>query len=154
MNVRIVLGAIACILSSTLYASEVSDLVAISSDENATSYLLSDVKRVEASAKDTSSMKMESKEVIENNEPPKIIYASETVCIRYFQIPNVYVYPSPVDHIIYIDGVDEEETHLTVYDMEGNCLLGEYCDKIDVTTLQQGTYILCIDNHYVQFKKA
>ena len=38
--------------------------------------------------------------------------------------------------------------------MEGNCLLGEYCDKIDVTTLQQGTYILCIDNHYVQFKKA
>ena len=154
MNVRIVLGAIACILSSTLYASEVSDLVAISSDENATSYLLSDIKRVEASAKDTSSMKMESKEVSENNEPPKIIYASETVCIRYFQIPNVYVYPSPVDHIIYIDGVDEEETHLTVYDMEGNCLLGKYCDKIDVTTLQQGTYILCIDNHYVQFKKA
>lgn len=154
MNVRIVFGAIACILSSTLYASEVSDLVAISSDENATSYLLSDIKRVEASAKDTSSMKMESKEVSENNEPPKIIYASETVCIRYFQIPNVYVYPSPVDHIIYIDGVDEEETHLTVYDMEGNCLLGEYCDKIDVTTLQQGTYILCIDNHYVQFKKA
>ena len=92
MNVRIVLGAIACILSSTLYASEVSDLVAISSDENATSYLLSDVKRVEASAKDTSSMRMESKEVSENNEPPKIIYASETICIRYFQIPNVYVY--------------------------------------------------------------
>ena len=53
MNVRTVFGVLAWMLSSSLDASEVSSLIAISADGNPTTYLLSEVQRINVSAKVT-----------------------------------------------------------------------------------------------------
>ena len=53
MNVRTVFGVLAWMLSSSLDASEVNRLVAISADGDPTTYLLSQVQRINVSANDT-----------------------------------------------------------------------------------------------------
>ncbi len=154
MKTRFILGFLALILSSSLSASEVSNLIAISSDESETTYLLADVQRINVYANDTDGgLSIVSKEGTEVGGYKKIIFASVTTSIGEENVPNVYVYPSPVENTLYVSGVDEDDTHLVVYDLNGNCLLGRQGNEIDVTPLHKGTYILCIDDHFVKFIK-
>ena len=154
MNVRAVFGVLAWMLSSSLDASEVSSLVAISADGNPTTYLLSQVQRINVSANDTEgTMSILTKDGYEEGEYQKIIFASVSTSVGELEVTNVYVYPNPVSNTLHISGVDEEDTHLVVYDMNGNCVLGEYGDEIDVTPLHNGTYILGINDYFVKFIK-
>ena len=154
MNVRAVFGVLAWMLSSTLDANEVSDMVAVSSDGNATTYLLSQVQRINVSANDTEgTMSVVTKNGYEEGEYRKIIFPSVSTNIGEEEVPNIYLYPNPVINTIYISGVDEEETHLVIYDMKGNCVLGEYGTQIDVSILSPDIYILCINDYFVKFLK-
>ena len=69
------------------------------------------------------------------------------------EVPNVYVFPNPVSNTIHVSGVDEEDTDLIVFDMNGKCLLYEKGNELDVTDLNKGTYILFVDNLRVKFIK-
>ena len=154
MNVRSVFGVIAWMLSSCLDASDVNSIVAISSDESVTSYVLAEVQRIEVSADDTEgTMTVVTKEGDEVDGYVRIIFASETTSLGDVDVPNVYIYPNPVSNFIYVYGIEEEDAHLTVYDMNGNCVMGRQGDEIDVTPLAKGTYLLGINDFYVKFIK-
>jgi hypothetical protein len=113
-------------LSSSIDASEVNSIVAISADDEATSFLLSDVQRIDVLANETDgTMTVVTKDGYSQGEYQKIIFASETTSVGDVEVPNVYVYPNPVLNTIHVSGVDEEETDLIVFDLTGKCLLCE-----------------------------
>ena len=154
MNVRTVFGVIAWMLSSCLDASEVSGLVAISADEDPTTYLLSRVQRINVSANDTEgTMSVVSKDGYEEGEYQKIIFVSSATMIGDTEVSNVYIYPNPVTNTIYVNGVDSDETNLIIYDQNGKCISGEYGTEIDVSFLPKGYYFLEVDDHFVKFIK-
>ena len=154
MNVRTVFGVLAWMLSSSLDASEVNSLIAISADGNATPYLLSQVQRINVSANDTQgAMSVVNKEGEKEGEYRKIIFPTVPTNICGTEVQDIYVYPSPVSNTLYINGVDENDTNLNIYDMNGNCISSEYGNEIDVAVLQKGTYILGINDYFVKFIK-
>jgi hypothetical protein len=151
---RVIVGILAWMLSSSIDASEVNSIVAISADDEATSFLLSDVQRIDVLANETDgTMTVVTKDGYSQGEYQKIIFASETTSVGDVEVPNVYVYPNPVLNTIHVTGVDEEETDLIVFDLTGKCLLCEKGDELDVTSLSKGTYILFVDNLSVKFIK-
>lgn len=153
-NPRVILGMLAWMLSSSMDASEVNSIVAISADGEATSYLLSQVQRIDVVANDkVGIMKVVTKDGSSEGDYQKIIFASETTSVGDVEVPNVYVFPNPVSNTIHVSGVDEEDTDLIVFDMNGKCLLYEKGNKLDVTDLNKGTYILFVDNLRVKFIK-
>lgn len=153
-NPRVIVGLLAWMLSSSIDASEVSSIVAISADDEATSYLLSDVQRIDVVANDAEgSMAVVTKSGYREGEYKKIIFASETTPVGDVEVPNVYIYPNPVSNTIYVNGVDEKETNLAVFDLNGKCLLCEKGNELDVTSLNKGTYILFADKFHVKFIK-
>ena len=90
MNVRTVFGVLAWMMSSSLDASEVSSLIAISADGNPTTYLLSEVQRINVSANDIDgTMSIISKDGYENGSYQKIIFASVTTKF-FFTKRNIY----------------------------------------------------------------
>lgn len=153
-NPRVILGMLAWMLSSSMDASEVNSIVTISADGEATSYLLSQVQRIDVVANDkVGIMKVVTKDGSSEGDYQKIIFASETTSVGDVEVPNVYVFPNPVSNTIHVSGVDEEDTDLIVFDMNGKCLLYEKGNKLDVTDLNKGTYILFVDNLRVKFIK-
>jgi hypothetical protein len=153
-NPRVILGMLAWMLSSSMDASEVNSIVAISADGEATSYLLSQVQRIDVVANDkVGIMKVVTKDGSSEGDYQKIIFASETTSVGDVEVPNVYVFPNPVSNTIHVSGVDEEDTDLIVFDMNGKCLLYEKGNELDVTDLNKGTYILFVDNLRVKFIK-
>lgn len=82
----------------------------------------------------------------------KVLFSSISTSIGETVIPNVYVYPNPVVNTLNVQGATED-TSLTVYNLAGQCLLNEYGSEINVASLQQGTYILCVNKQYVKFIK-
>mgnify|MGYP002516580758 CR=1 FL=1 len=153
-NPRVIVGLLAWMLSSSIDASEVSSIVAISADDEATSYLLSQVQRIDVVANDkVGIMKVVTKDGSSEGDYQKIIFASETTSVGDVEVPNVYVFPNPVSNTIHVSGVDEEDTDLIVFDMNGKCLLYEKGNELDVTDLNKGTYILFVDNLRVKFIK-
>ena len=153
MNVRTVFGVLAWMLSSSLDAQEVSSLAGVSADGNSTTYLLSQVQRIDVSANDTKgAMSIISKNGNEDGEYQKIIFASVSTEINGVEVHNVYVYPNPVQNTLYVNGVNED-TYLMIYDMNGKYITKEYGNEIDVAPLQKGTYILGINDYFVKFIK-
>lgn len=154
MNVRTVFGVLAWMLSSSLDASEVSQLVAISADGDHITYLLSRVQRINVYANDNEgAMSVVSPDGYQEGEYQKIIFTSGTTKIGETEVSNVYVYPNPVTNTLYVNGVDEDETHLIIYDQNGKCICGEYGTEIDVSFLPKGYYFLEVDDHFVKFIK-
>ena len=125
MNVRTVFGVLAWMMSSSLDASEVSSLIAISADGNPTTYLLSEVQRINVSANDIDgTMSIISKDGYEYGSYQKIIFASVTTKICGVNVPNVYVYPNPVSNILYINGVLQQVLTEKMVLMEKQDILG------------------------------
>lgn len=151
---RVIAGLLAWMFSHSVDASEVNNLVGISSDNNPTNYLLSKVKCIEESAEETENkLSVVSKKNKKDDPYKKLIYPSVTTTVCGVDVPNVYVFPNPVYKTLYISGVDENDTHLTIYDMDGNYLLSEYGNEIEVVFLPPGTYILGVNDYFVKYLK-
>lgn len=154
MNAKNLLGLLACFVSSSLYAGEVSGIIAISSDQSTTSYVLSDVQRINVYADQTDgSMTIVTKNGNEEGDYQKLLFASVTTTIDNVEEPHVYVYPSPVVNTLYVKGVDQTDTRLAVFDLNGRCLLQKQGNEVEVASLTKGTYILRVNNHSVKFIK-
>jgi hypothetical protein len=154
MNIRTVFGVLAWMFSSSLDASEVTNLIGVSADENPTSFLLSKVRALNAATNESDSTNSKvNKSDEEDCSYRKIIFASGSTTICGTEIQNIYIYPNPIYHTIYVSGVDEEDTHLIIYDVDGNCISGEFGNEIEVAFLQKGTYILGINDYFVKFIK-
>ncbi|MDD6781353.1 MAG: T9SS type A sorting domain-containing protein, partial [Bacteroidales bacterium] len=65
---------------------------------------------------------------------------------------TIYAYPNPVQNYLRIEGATADAT-CTVYDLQGRALLHSAAQHIDVTTLQQGSYFIKINNQIIKFIK-
>ena len=127
---RVIVGLFAWMFSNNLYKRQENNLVSVSADENPTNYFLSKVQSVDVL-------------------PNKTEYALSVVDKN----TDLYIYPNPVYNTLYVSGVDEDDTNLIIYDMDGNCIFGEYGNEIEVDFLPKGTYILGINDFFVKFLK-
>lgn len=153
MRIKLFLSLIALLVASYVYAAEVSKFIAVSADDDNTSYVLADVKRINVVADSNgASMTVVNKDGEEFAGYKKILFAETETGIDEMEISSVYVYPNPVVNTLYIQGV-EEGTLLEVYNLAGKTLLQEKGVELNVTSLPSGTYILRIDQQYVKFIK-
>lgn len=150
---KILFSALVMIISSSLFANEVKNIVAISADGSEISYLLSEVLRIDVVANETEgSMTVVSKDGFENEGFQEILFTTVPTSVGEMEIPNVYVFPNPVTNFLYVQGTNDS-ANLLVYDLNGKCLLKETGSEVDVAALSQGTYILQINNQFVKFIK-
>lgn len=138
---------------SFIFAQETERVIAISSDGAQGSYLLAQVQRIDMTITETStSMTVLCKNNYSQTGVQKILFSTPITEIKEIGVNNVYVYPNPVSHTLYIEGVSDE-TPLYIFNLAGQCIGQEYGSQIDVTFLQQGTYILRINQQHVKFIK-
>jgi hypothetical protein len=153
MKIKLFLSVLALFFASQLFANEVTGCVAVSADGYKTSYVLANIQRIEINATDTeASMTILNKDGVYSSEYQKILFAESNTGIEELGISSFFVFPNPVSNTLYIQGVDEYAA-LEVYNLTGKSLIKEKGTELDVTSLNQGTYILRINNQYVKFIK-
>ena len=89
----------------------------------------------------------------DKNSGNNILYATTPFTRPGVEAQKIYIFPNPVYNNFYVSGVDEDDTHLIIYDMDGNCIAGEFGNEIEVDFLAKGTYILGINEYFVKFLK-
>jgi hypothetical protein len=153
MKIKLLLSMLAIFFASQVFANEVTGCVAVSADGYKTSYVLANIQRIEINATDTeASMTILNKDGVYSSEYQKILFAESNTGIEELGISSFFVFPNPVSNTLYIQGVDEYAA-LEVYNLTGKSLIKEKGTELDVTSLNQGTYILRINNQYVKFIK-
>ncbi len=73
-----------------------------------------------------------------------IFGATTTEVFEAESLNNIYVYPNPVNDILHIAGADDR-CRATIYSPTGQALIRESGDKISVSNLQPGIYIIKIE---------
>lgn len=153
MKLKTITTFLLLLFASMLYANEVSNMVAVSADDDNTTYALADVNRINVIADaNSASMTIVDKDGNEFAGYVKILFAEAPTDIEELGFTQVYVFPNPVVNTLKIQGVDEN-TPLEVYNLTGKSLLKDKGTELDITSLSQGTYILRINNQYVKFIK-
>jgi hypothetical protein len=140
-------------VTSGMYATDGITMLAVSSDGNDAFYFLPEVQRIEVSERgEEPFMIVLSKDGNRKSNVQRILFDRVQTEIAGIGVVSVYVYPNPVAHTLYIQGLTEP-AHLAVYNLGGKCYMQEKGTEIDVTALQQGTYILSVNQQYVKFIK-
>ena len=153
MKLKLLFSVLALSVASFLYAAECESMVAVSADGNKTTYVLATVSRINVIADaNSASMTVVDKDGNQFAGYVKILFAETETSIEELGFTQVYVFPNPVVNTLTIQGVDEN-TPLEVYNLTGKSVLKDKGAELDVTSLNQGTYILRINNQYVKFIK-
>ncbi|MBR2368677.1 MAG: T9SS type A sorting domain-containing protein [Paludibacteraceae bacterium] len=154
MKLKLLFAMLALFVSSIIYATDVSNLVAVSADGNETTYLLADVQRIEVQAdNETGKMTILQKNGTKVGNYQKILFATSShTSLEENKELQIFVFPNPVSHTLHFQSVDEN-TSLEVYNLTGKSVIKDKGTELDVTSLNQGTYILRINNQYVKFIK-
>ena len=153
MKIKLLLSMLAIFFASLGFADEIKKCVAVSADGYKTSYVLADIQRIEINATDTeASMTILNKDGVYSSEYQKILFAESNTGIEELGISSFFVFPNPVSNTLYIQGVNENAA-LEVYNLTGKSVIKDKGTELDVTSLNQGTYILRINNQYVKFIK-
>ena len=153
MKIKLFLSMLAIFFASQTFANEVTQCVAVSADGYKTSYVLADIQRIEIKATDSkASMTILDKNGNYSAEYQKILFAESNTGIEELGISSFFVFPNPVSNTLYIQGVDEY-TALEVFNLTGKSVIEGKGTELDVTSLNQGTYILRINNQYLKFIK-
>ena len=153
MKIKLLLSMLAIFFASQTFANEVTQCVAVSADGYKTSYVLADIQRIEIKATDfKASMTILNKDGVYSSEYQKILFAESNTGIEELGISSFFIFPNPVSNTLYIQGVDEYAA-LEVFNLTGKSVIEGKGTELDVTSLNQGTYILRINNQYVKFIK-
>ena len=153
MKIKLFLSMFAIFFASQTFANEVTQCVAVSADGYKTSYVLADIQRIEIKATDSkASMTILDKNGNYSAEYQKILFAESNTGIEELGISSFFVFPNPVSNKLYIQGVDEYAA-LEVFNLTGKSVIEGKGTELDVTSLNQGTYILRINNQYLKFIK-
>ena len=82
----------------------------------------------------------------------KITFATSlTTAVEDVESDAIVVYPNPTQDVLYVKGT--ENTILRVYDMQGQLLQTAEGDRLTVSSLSTGTYLLQIGTQVVRFIK-
>ena len=151
---KIFLFGIALLMVGQLHADQALKLITVSADGTESGYLLTNVQRI---VFDDNTMTVNMK-----NAPD----VTNVVCLRFeygtVAIPNtkaentVFVFPNPVKTKLTITGAEVNST-ANLYNLNGallkSIIIRDGGTDIDVSSLQQGTYLLQVGKQTVKFIK-
>ena len=80
-----------------------------------------------------------------------LVESSKEENIEDVESDAIVVYPNPTQDVLYVKGA--ENTILRVYDMQGQLLQTAEGDRLTVSSLSTGTYLLQIGTQVVRFIK-
>lgn len=137
-------------------SAQVPSVVAITSDGNEYEYRLESVEEILFETnRGSSSMTLVGKDGIQVEGIQTLLFgtiADVPTSIDESGETKVYAYPNPVVNTLNVLGVSETEP-LFVYDLSGKCLMTETGNKVEVSNLTNGTYILKVNNQCIKFIK-
>ena len=137
-------------------SAQVPSVVAITSDGNEYEYRLASVEEILFETnRGSSSMTLVGKDGIQVEGIQTLLFgtmADVPTSIDESGETKVYAYPNPVVNTLNVLGVSETEP-LFVYDLSGKCLMTERGNKVEVSNLTKGTYILKVNNQCIKFIK-
>ena len=136
-----------------LRAATVPAVIAVSADGAETRYELASVQRI---VFDAGGMTLQRKTDAGNVSGVRCVLfgtmEQPPTALAEAGEATIYAYPNPVQNYLRIEGVAADAT-CTVYDLQGRALLHSAAQKIDVTTLQQGSYLIKLNNQIIKFIK-
>lgn len=137
-------------------SAQVPSVVAITSDGNEYEYRLASVEEILFETnRGSSSMTLVGKDGIQVEGIQTLLFGTMQdvpTSIDESGEVKVYAYPNPVVNTLNVLGVSETEP-LFVYDLSGKCLMTETGNKVEVSNLTNGTYILKVNNQCIKFIK-
>ena len=137
-------------------SAQVPSVVAITSDGNEYEYRLASVEEILFETnRGSSSMTLVGKDGIQMEGIQTLLFGTMQdvpTSIDESGETKVYAYPNPVVNTLNVLGVSETEP-LFVYDLSGKCLMTETGNKVEVSNLTNGTYILKVNNQCIKFIK-
>ena len=137
-------------------SAQVPSVVAITSDGNEYEYRLASVEEILFETnRGSSSMTLVGKDGIQMGGIQTLLFgtmADVPTSIDESGEAKVYAYANPVVNTLNVLGVSETEP-LFVYDLSGKCLMTETGNKVEVSNLTNGTYILKVNNQCIKFIK-
>jgi hypothetical protein len=137
-------------------SAQVPSVVAITSDGNEYEYRLASVEEILFETnRGSSSMTLVGKDGIQVEGIQTLLFgtvADVPTSVDESGEAKVYAYPNPVVNTLHVLGVSDTEP-LFVYDLSGKCLMTETGNKVEVSNLTNGTYILKVNNQCIKFIK-
>ena len=137
-------------------SAQVPSVVAITSDGNEYEYRLASVEEILFETnRGSSSMTLVGKDGIQVEGIQTLLFGTMQdvpTSIDESGEVKVYAYPNPVVNTLNVLGVSDTEP-LFVYDLSGKCLMTERGNKVEVSNLTKGTYILKVNNQCIKFIK-
>lgn len=137
-------------------SAQVPSVVAITSDGDESEYRLASVEEILFETNQgSSSMTLVGKDGFQVGGIQTLLFATiqdVPTSIDESAEAKVYAYPNPVVNTLNVLGVFETEP-LFVYDLSGKCLMTERGNKVEVSNLTKGTYILKVNNQCIKFIK-
>ncbi len=137
-------------------SAQVPSVTAITSDGYESEYRLASVEEILFETnKGNSSMTIVGKDGIQVDGIQTLLFGTMQdvpTSIDESGEAKVYVYPNPVVNTLNILGISETEL-LFVYDLSGKCLMSGTGNKVEVSSLIKGTYILKVNNQCIKFIK-
>lgn len=129
-------------------------LITISSDGSQASYELATVQRIVfATDGAQSSMTVQRKNSASDITDVRcIIFGTTTELSESIGEVMLYIYPNPVQDMLQIHGIDVASP-LSVYDLDGKCILNTIGNQVNVSHLPVGTYILRVNQTAIKFIK-
>lgn len=137
-------------------SAQVPSVVAVTSDGNEYEYRLASVEEILFETnRGSSSMTLVGKDGIQVEGIQILLFgiiADVPTSIDESGEAKVYAYPNPVVNTLNVLGVSDTEP-LFVYDLSGKFLMAETGNKVEVSNLTNGTYILKVNNQCIKFIK-
>ena len=150
--------ALACSVS-VCWAEDVSALIAISADGSELIYEMATVQKITfVQGAETSSMTIDRKGTHSDVTGLRcVMFGTRNLLPTELESvidddTKVYVFPNPVQNELRITGV-EENVIVTVYNLNGQCILQSVGNSVNVSALVSNTYFLKINNQIVKFIK-
>ena len=150
--------ALACSVS-VCWAEDVSAVIAISADGSELIYEMATVQKITfVQGAETSSMTIDRKGTHSDVTGLScVMFGTRNLLPTEFESvidddTKVYVFPNPVQNELRITGV-EENVIVTVYNLNGQCILQSVGNSVNVSALVSNTYFLKINNQIVKFIK-
>lgn len=150
--------ALACSVS-VCWAEDVSAVIAISADGSELIYEMATVQKITfVQGAETSSMTIDRKGTHSDVTGLRcVMFGTRNLLPTELESvidddTKVYVFPNPVQNELRITGV-EENVIVTVYNLNGQCILQSVGNSVNVSALVSNTYFLKINNQIVKFIK-
>ena len=155
MNKKSFLLGVVLLLAGQLLTAQEWKLITLSADGSETSYAVSNVQRI-VFENDAMTVNMKSGDNVTGISRVSFLFDEETGIEYLKSESSVFLFPNPVKTTLTVAGT-EKNVRINLLNLNGallqNTLTQDDSTDIDVSSLQQGVYLLQVGNQVVKFIK-